>query len=212
MEAGSSSLVVRMKTEMIDSSCKSHFTGSKGLLSRNASNHTERSQHPQVPQPLNPSLNYICEMKDFPGNFSKHPNCCRTHMSWACACACVRTAAHAFFFFKCVHLCVWLNVWVTHMQVKELIQVYQEMAWAYPCQSHMWLSEQILRTEGKTLTSVTAAHQKVPKQGTWSLGGPPKSAPCHLLCVSLTFCLSYTNVFSPRLPSPRNLSSSCPSF
>lgn len=68
-----SSLVVRVKTEMIDSSCKSHITGSKGLLSRNVPNHTERSWHPQVHQPLNPSLNYAYEMTDFPGNFSKHP-------------------------------------------------------------------------------------------------------------------------------------------
>ena len=58
---------------MIDSSCKSHITGSKGLLYCNASNHVERSWHPQVHQPLNLSLNYAYEMTDFPGNFSKHP-------------------------------------------------------------------------------------------------------------------------------------------
>ncbi|KAM7404873.1 hypothetical protein PAMP_012184 [Pampus punctatissimus] len=39
--------MIRIKTEMIDSSCKSHITGSKGLLSHNASNHRERSWHPQ---------------------------------------------------------------------------------------------------------------------------------------------------------------------
>lgn len=86
--------------------------------------------------------------------------------------------------------------------VRGLMQeVCLETGWAYPCQSHMWLSEQVLCTEGEASTSVTAAHQKVPKRGWRSLGGPPKSAPCHL-CASLTFCLSYTNVFSPRLPSP----------
>lgn len=65
---------------------------------------------------------------------------------------------------------------------------------------------------GWNLSICRGGTSKVPKQGTWSLGGPPKSAPCHLLCVSLTFCLSYMNVFSPRLPSPLTLSSSCPSF
>lgn len=62
MEAGSSSLVVRMKTEMIDSSCKSHITDSKGLLSHNAPNHAERSQHPQVPPAPHP-LCVICAMR-----------------------------------------------------------------------------------------------------------------------------------------------------
>lgn len=196
MEAGSSSLVVKMKTEMIDSSCKSRTTGSKGLLCCNASNHMERSQHPQVPQPLNPSLNYACEMTDFPGNFSSHPNCCHTHLS--CACTCVY-AYKCVCFFEFVHLCVTECV---SYAVRELMQeVCRETGWAYPCQSHMWLNEQVLCTEGEALTSVTAAHQKVPKRGSWSLGGPPKSAPCHL-CVSLTFCLSYMNVFSHRLPSP----------
>lgn len=198
MEAGSSSLVVRMKTEMIDSSCKSHITGSKGLPSRNASNHTERSQHPQVPQPLNPCLNYVCEMTDFPGNFSKHPNCCHTHMSWACACVCAYSRV-CFCLKMCASVCDWMCELRTCKSESwfKCIRRWHEYIFA----NHTWLSEQILRTEGETLTSVTAAHQKVPKQGTWSLGGPPKSAPCHLLCVSLTFCLSYTNVFSPRLPA-----------
>lgn len=94
MEALCSSLVVRMETEMIDSSCKSHIRGSKGLLSRNASNHIERSWHPQVHQPLNPSLNYAYEMTDFPGNFSKHPTVvtliCHETNELAYACACVQ--------------------------------------------------------------------------------------------------------------------------
>lgn len=105
MEALCSSLVVRMETEMIDSSCKSHITGSKGLLSRNASNHIERSWHPQVHQPLNPSLNYAYEMTDFPGNFSKHPNSCHTHLSWAeRARACVH-AYNCACGFQCVYPC-----------------------------------------------------------------------------------------------------------
>lgn len=112
MEALCSSLVVCTKTEMIDSSCKSHITGSKGLLSRNAANHTERSWHPQVRQPLNPSLNYACEMTDFPGNFSKHPNSCHTHLSWAewaGACVCVSAPprmCNCACRFQCVYLCV----------------------------------------------------------------------------------------------------------
>lgn len=121
MEALCSSLVVRMKTEMIDSSCKSHITVSKGLFSCNASNHTERSWHPQVHQPLNPSLNYAYEMTDFPGNFSKQPTvvtlicqepnklvyvCVSAYNCELCICACS---------FQCVYLCVTGCVSCTHI-------------------------------------------------------------------------------------------------
>lgn len=93
------------------------------------------------------------------------------------------------------------------------MQVYQGMGWgAYPCQSHMWLDEHTLCIEGENLNICRSSTSKVPEQSTWSPGRPPKSAPCHLLCVSLTFCLSYMNVFSPCLSSPHALSSSCPSF
>lgn len=65
---------------------------------------------------------------------------------------------------------------------------------------------------GWSLNICRSSTSEVPKQGMWSLRGPPKSAPCHLLCVSLTFCLSYMNIFTPRLTSEHTLSSSCPSF
>lgn len=53
----------------------------------------------------------------------------------------------------------------------------------------------------ETLTSVAVAHSKVPERATWRPRGRPKSAPRHLLAASLTFCLSYMNVSSPRHPS-----------
>lgn len=74
----------------------------------------------------------------------------------------------------------------------------------------MWLNEQILCIENPNICRSSTSI--VPKLGKRSLEGPPKSAQCHLLSVSLTFCLSYTSVFLPRLPSLHTLSSSCPSF
>lgn len=196
MEALCSSLVVRMKTGMIDSSCRSHITGSKGLLSHNTSNHTERSWHPQVHLPLNPSLNYAYEMTDFPGNFSKHPT--------VVTLICHEPNELAY---VCVWLCMWFSVcgWMS-----ELCTCKSHRADAssvsgdgeHPWLSHMWLIKQMhTLNSGWNINICHSSSWKVPKQGTRSMGGPPKSAPCHLFCVSLTFYLSLTWM-SSHLISP----------
>lgn len=204
-----------MKTEMIDSSCKWRIAGSKGLLSRIASNHVERSWHPQVHQPLSPSLNYAYEMTDIPGNFSKQPNSCHTHLSWAeRAGASVRASAHKcesvflFFFWLCASVCDSMCELRTYKSEK-LMQRRQGMGSVSSPVTHV---AQWALHRGWNLNICRSITSKNPQARHGSPRGRPKSGPCHLFCVSLTFCLSYVNVFSPRLPSTHTLSSSCPSI
>lgn len=171
MEALCSSLVDRMKTEMIDSSCKSYITGSKCLLSCNTSNHTERSWHPQVHQPLSPCLNYAYEMTDFPGNFSKHPTVvtviCHEPNELVHVCGTVH-----------VHLSMWFSAcdWVAQ---KVAVSHRADASSASgdgerPCLSHTWLMECIhTLNSGWNLNICHSSAWKVPKQGARSAGGPP---------------------------------------
>lgn len=166
-----------------------------------------------APQPLFE----LCLWDDrFSWEFLQTPNSCHTHLSWAewaCVCVyaydCVVASVRAVF---SVCISLWLNVRVTHIQVRELMQVYQGMRSISLPVTHVAHRANTFCIDGENLNICRISTSKVPKQGTQSLGGPPKSAPCHLFCASLTFCLSYMNVFSPRLPSLHTLSSSCPSF
>lgn len=189
---------------MTDSSCKSHITGSKGLLSRNTSNHTERSWHPQVCQPL--ARFELCLWDDrFSWEFLQTPNSCQTHLSWA-ELACVSLCAR-------FSVCDWMSE--LHTQVSHRADVSSVSGdGEHPCLSHMWLVKQIhTLNNGWNINICHSSAWIVPKQGARSLRGPPQSTACHLsFCASLTFCLSYMNIFSPHLPSQRTLSSACPSF
>lgn len=201
---------VRKSPEMIDSSCKSHITDSEGLLSHNVSNHTERSWHPQVRQPLNPSLNYAYDMTDFPGNFSKHP----TVVTLIC-----HEPNEPVYVYMCTTVCLdfcmpfSVCVFVNYTHIREKADASVSGDGDYILASHTcgsWSKYTLHR--GWNLNICRSSTSKVPKQGAQSLGGRPKSAQSHLFCVSLTFCLSYMNVFSPHLPSLHTLSSPCPSF
>lgn len=55
----------------------------KGLLSRDASNHIERSRRPQVLQPHNPTLICADVMTDLSWEFLQTPNSCHTYTAWA---------------------------------------------------------------------------------------------------------------------------------
>lgn len=124
--------------------------------------------------------------------------CMRVH---AYNCACVRAV-----FNVCVCVCE--------------LRAYKSQSWCkcirgrgtYPCQSHMWLNEQILCIEGETLTSVAAAHQKSPSRarGLWEALPKVRRVICS---VCLSPSASPTRM-SSRLVSPslHTLSSSCPSF
>ena len=196
MEALCSSLVVCAKTEMIDSSCKSHITGSKGLLSRNAANHTERSWHPQVRQPLNPSLNYACEMTDFPGNFSKHPNSCHTHLSWAewagvrvCVCVCERTTKNVQLcvpFSVCVSVCDWTCELRTYTSESRGKSIGGMRSRQYPCQSHTWLNEQNTLHWGWNLNICCSSTSKSPQGRHVVIGRPSQTR-----TVSSALCVSH---------------------
>lgn len=162
-----------------------------------------------APQPL---FELCYEMTDFPGNFSKQPNSCHTHLSGAesarvwlrvCICACHSQ--------MCVSVCdCELRTYNSESWCKCIRGwgTYPRLLASHTCGP---MSKFSLHW-GWNLNICRSRTSKVPKQGTRSQRGPPKSAPCHLLCVSLTFCLPYMNVFSPRLPSQHTLSSSCPSF
>lgn len=126
-----------------------------------------------------------------------------SRMSWR-MCVCERATENVQLcvpFSVCVSVCDWTCELRTYKSVSRGKCIGGWGAYSILASHTCGSMSKILCIEGETLTSVAAAHQKVPKVGTWSSGGPPKHAPCHLLCVSLTFCLSYTSVFSPRLPS-----------
>lgn len=118
-----------------------------------------------------------------------------------------------------VHLCARFSVcdWMSelHTQVSHRADVSSVSGdGEHPCLSHMWLVKQIhTLNNGWNINICHSSAWIVPKQGARSLRGPPQSTACHLsFCASLTFCLSYMNIFSPHLPSQRTLSSACPSF
>lgn len=207
MEALRSFLVVRMKTEKIDSSCKSHITVSKDLLSHDASNHIRAIMAPTgapAPQPLSE----LCLRWQIFLGISPTPNSCHTHLSWAeraCVCVCARGFRRAC---RCVTECESYTCVSGRAGARASVDGEHILA-CHTCGS---LSKRTLCIEGKTSTSVAAAHPIAPRRACRLPKALPKCAPCHLFCVSLTFCLPYVNVFSPRLPSLHIYSSSCPSF
>lgn len=117
--------------------------------------------------------------------------CVRVQL-WGCK-LCVR-------FSMCVSVCDW----------KCELRIYKSESWckcnrgwgAHPCQSHMWLDEQILCIEGKTLTSVAAAHQKSPSEAGRLWEALPKVH--HVIC---SVCLSPSA--SPTRTSSRLISPPC---
>lgn len=131
------------------------------------------------------------------------PNCCHTRLSWACVYVRCRLSFFSFLN-KCI--CVWLNVWVTDRKWKswcKCIRRWDELGLAnHTCGSVR--KQSALRVKPQHLSR----RRIVPEQGTWSLWGHPKSAPCHLLCVSLTLCLLHPFLLaSPPLPAQPLLSS-----
>lgn len=205
MEAGGSSLFVRAKTPMIDSSCKSGVTNSRGRLFRNASNHDHST--PQVPPPPTPypsrrsPLNSVCELTDIPGNFSKLPNCRHTHPSRARvfvhkrACFLFFIYFFFFFFFKiCASVCELTRL----IQGAECIRRCAERIFAnHICGSVSKYS----RTEGETSNICHSGASKSPRaRHVGCARALPKVH--HVICsVRLSPSVSLTRM-SSRLVSP----------